>query len=245
MATVTIFRPAGHVRCTSMGVALLLHLAALMWLPAMSSPPGRPVNLTVRLNSMAPRVSLEMAHAGPPLASAAPAKRIARASAIAPDKRVPQLPAQERMVRGTDTAAPPAGPVVAQSATPGFAQTAASAPAAPSAPSTPAAPVAAATHAAAPAPPQVGASYLNNPAPAYPEMSRRTGEQGQVLLRVLVDVSGRPSAVELRASSGSARLDRAALEAVRQWKFVPATQGGEMIAAWVTVPVVFNLTAPS
>lgn len=236
MAAVTIFRPAGRVRYTSFGVAVLLHLMALVLLPAMSSPSVPPAKLTVMLSNTAPPAALEAAPA-----PAAPAKRIERTSAFTPDRRAPLQPAQERMVRVSEAAARATEPAVAQSSTntagpPLAAQTAASAPSAPAA---------AETRAVLSTPSNMGASYLNNPAPAYPELSRRTGEQGQVLLRVLVDINGKPSVVELRASSGSGRLDRAALDAVRHWKFVPATQGGEMIAAWVTVPVVFNLTTPS
>lgn len=238
MAAVTIFRPAGRVRYTSFGVAVLLHLMALVLLPAMSSPSVPPAKLTFMLSNTTPPAALE---AAPAPAPAAPAKRIERTSAVTPDRRAPLQPAQERMVRVSEAVARATEPAVAQSSThtagpPLAAQTAASAPSAPAA---------AETRAVLSTPSNRGASYLNNPAPAYPELSRRTGEQGQVLLRVLVDINGKPSVVELRASSGSGRLDRSALDAVRHWKFVPATQGGEMIAAWVTVPVVFNLTTPS
>lgn len=85
------------------------------------------------------------------------------------------------------------------------------------------------------------AGYLQNPAPVYPAMSRRLGEEGRVMLRVFVESSGSPSKLEIRTSSGSSRLDQSALEAVRRWKFVPARRGDEAVAAWVVVPIVFNL----
>lgn len=85
------------------------------------------------------------------------------------------------------------------------------------------------------------ADYLQNPAPAYPAMSRRLGEEGRVLLRVHVDASGRPIQIEVKTSSGSPRLDQSALDAVGRWKFIPARRGEEAIAAWVQVPIVFNL----
>lgn len=100
---------------------------------------------------------------------------------------------------------------------------------------------------AAPAPPQVipprfDAAYLNNPVPAYPALARRLGEQGRVLLRVFVRPDGSAGAVEVRDSSGSARLDRAAKEAVERWKFTPARRGSQPIGAWVVVPVKFSLS---
>jgi protein TonB len=90
-------------------------------------------------------------------------------------------------------------------------------------------------------PPRFDAAYLDNPAPAYPPMARRLGERGKVVLRVLVGAAGAAEKVEVRASSGSARLDDAALETVRHWRFVPARQGAEAIPAWVLVPISFSL----
>jgi len=90
-------------------------------------------------------------------------------------------------------------------------------------------------------PPRFDAEYLRNPAPVYPALSRRTREQGRVMLRVLVSTDGIAEKVELKASSGSARLDQSALDTVRQWKFVPARQGDRTIAAWVVVPISFTL----
>jgi periplasmic protein TonB len=92
-------------------------------------------------------------------------------------------------------------------------------------------------------PPNYLADYLDNPPPAYPPVSRRMSEQGKVMLRVLVNVAGTPDRVEIKASSGSSRLDDAALEAVRHWRFVPARQGDQAIAEWVLVPITFSLRA--
>ena len=90
-------------------------------------------------------------------------------------------------------------------------------------------------------PPNFNADYLRNPAPAYPAMSRRNREEGKVVLRVFVTEEGLPRAVDMRTSSGHARLDDAALEAVRQWRFVPARRGDTPVGAWVIVPIVFSL----
>ena len=90
-------------------------------------------------------------------------------------------------------------------------------------------------------PPNFSASYLENPPPAYPSLSRRVGEQGKVMLRVLVNAKGAADTVELRSSSGSSRLDDAAVESVKHWRFVPARQGDQSVAAWVLVPITFSL----
>jgi protein TonB len=89
--------------------------------------------------------------------------------------------------------------------------------------------------------PSFNAAYLNNPAPHYPSVSRRLGEQGLVLLRVQVTADGTAGSVELQTGSGSSRLDQAALEAVQKWQFVPAKRGDQPVSASVVVPVRFSL----
>jgi len=78
--------------------------------------------------------------------------------------------------------------------------------------------------------------------PTYPAQSRRVGEEGTVKLRILVDTAGRPKQVQVLASSGFSRLDQAAQEAVRRWRFVAATDGSHAIDAWTQVAVTFRLT---
>jgi protein TonB len=87
------------------------------------------------------------------------------------------------------------------------------------------------------------AAYLNNPAPAYPLISRRQGEFGKVLLLVQVTPHGTAAQVEIKQSCGFPRLDEAALEAVRKWHFVPARQGDVAVAASVVVPLSFKLNS--
>ncbi len=85
------------------------------------------------------------------------------------------------------------------------------------------------------------ALYLRNPKPGYPAASRRLGEQGTVFLRVFVTVAGEAKRVELKTTSGYPRLDRAALESVQNWKFVPAKRDDRPVDAWVLVPIRFSL----
>lgn len=90
-------------------------------------------------------------------------------------------------------------------------------------------------------PPNLNADYLDNPAPAYPPISREQGEQGKVLLRAMINADGSVARLELRKTSGFERLDRAALDTVKQWRFVPARRGEQAVSAWVVVPVSFTL----
>lgn len=87
----------------------------------------------------------------------------------------------------------------------------------------------------------VAANYLNNPPPQYPIRARRRKEQGTVMLDVFVSTAGTSKWVAIGQSSGIDILDEAALEAVKQWKFVPARRGSEIVEAKVRVPVIFKL----
>jgi protein TonB len=89
--------------------------------------------------------------------------------------------------------------------------------------------------------PNFNAAYLNNPAPNYPAISRRLGEEGLVLLQVQVTADGKAGSVELQTGSGSDRLNEAALEAVKKWRFVPAKRGDQAVSASVVVPVRFSI----
>jgi protein TonB len=99
---------------------------------------------------------------------------------------------------------------------------------------------------APPSPPKVelpssDADYLHNPKPAYPPLSKRAGEQGQVVVRVLIGVDGTAQKAEVHQSSGFDRLDRAALETAQRWRYVPGKRGGVPEAMWFNVPIKFVL----
>lgn len=107
-------------------------------------------------------------------------------------------------------------------------------------------PLVAAPIPAAPPPPKVdlpssNADYLQNPKPAYPAMSKRLGEQGKVVVRVLIGVDGVAQKAEIRHSSGFDRLDQAAWTTAQRWRYVPGKRGGVPEAMWVNVPFNFVL----
>ncbi len=77
------------------------------------------------------------------------------------------------------------------------------------------------------------------PAPRYPPQALRRGEQGTVIVRAEIGPDGIPTAVSLAAGSGSRTLDRAALDAVRQWRFKPAVENGRPTVGSVIVPIDF------
>jgi protein TonB len=122
---------------------------------------------------------------------------------------------------------------------------------APNAPVVVAAPPPVATQAAPTAPaavtshrvelPSSDAQYLQNPKPSYPAISKRLGEQGKVMVRVLIGVDGRAQKAEVAQSSGYERLDQAALNTVLAWRYVPGKRGGVPEAMWFNVPINFIL----
>ena len=89
--------------------------------------------------------------------------------------------------------------------------------------------------------PRFNAAYLNNPPPAYPLAARRRNIEGKVWVRAQVQADGSCSQVELKIPSASRLLDQATLDAVKKWRFVPATLRGETVVAWVEIPITFKL----
>lgn len=78
-------------------------------------------------------------------------------------------------------------------------------------------------------------------APAYPSQSRRLGETGVVLLRVELSETGNVALARVDRSSGFARLDEAALTAVRTWRCTPASRNGQPVRAVALQPFNFIL----
>jgi TonB family protein len=78
--------------------------------------------------------------------------------------------------------------------------------------------------------------------PEYPEDARKAGVSGRVLLEVLVKQDGTPGDITVKEGiAGYPSLDEAAVTAVRQWKFKPATKDGKPAETTVAIPVMFRL----
>lgn len=104
-----------------------------------------------------------------------------------------------------------------------------------------AAPVAAPAAAAKVELPSADADYLNNPKAPYPRLSKTLGEQGRVLLRVLIGVDGSAQKAEIKTSSGFDRLDQSALATALKWRYVPGKRAGVAETMWYIVPFNFVL----
>jgi len=81
---------------------------------------------------------------------------------------------------------------------------------------------------------------LNSP-PVYPGLARKRGQEGTVVLQVLVNRNGKVQELKIDVSSNFALLDRAALAAVKKWLFEPGIRDEERVGIWVKVPVTFKL----
>ncbi len=88
-------------------------------------------------------------------------------------------------------------------------------------------------------------AYVQRPAPAYPRESRLAREEGLVILRVLIDESGRARDIEVYRSSGHPRLDKEACAAVARALFKPYLDGGVARPAIAMVPIEFSLRSKS
>ena len=81
---------------------------------------------------------------------------------------------------------------------------------------------------------------IYTPEAEFSDLARRHNYQGMVLIRVLVDEDGLPRLVGLMAGAGMG-LDEKALEAVRKYKFKPATLEGIPVPFLMSIEVNFRL----
>jgi protein TonB len=210
-------------RIGPLGAIILLHIGLFHALR--SSAPQETMHHLPAKEVVATFVTPEPAPAPPKPQAAAPAAAPAPKKAAAlpkPAKHVPDTAPSPQAITE-----PPAAPAPAEPVAPPVA----AAPAAPPAP---------------PAPPQPktitsGIEYIQPPQPDYPPISRRMGEEGKAILRVLVNDKGRPERIEVQKSSGSARLDEAARQAVLRAVFKPFIENGKPVAAYAIVPIRFQL----
>jgi protein TonB len=85
------------------------------------------------------------------------------------------------------------------------------------------------------------AKPIYNPPPVYPAAAVASKIEGRVMLRLTITATGDVSRVTVAESSGAPLLDRAALDAVRQWRFRPALRGGMAVEWSCQLPVRFRL----
>lgn len=120
------------------------------------------------------------------------------------------------------------------------------APVVPAAPPTPPTPPAEPAPAPAPVPAGPVPVGINvqcdyQPKPEYPSMSQKMGEEGRTVVTVSIDTEGQISNVTVKSSSGSSRLDKAAVAAARAIKCRPLKQNGRAMTAVADKPYDFKI----
>jgi protein TonB len=83
--------------------------------------------------------------------------------------------------------------------------------------------------------------YQPDADPYYPSFSKRAGEQGEVVVRLIIDETGIVEEVALLRSSGFARLDRAATEIGKRYRFKPYSVNGNPARISTNLLIKFNL----
>jgi TonB family protein len=81
---------------------------------------------------------------------------------------------------------------------------------------------------------------IYDPEPEYSEEARKVKQQGMVVLSLIVDAQGQARNIHVARSLGMG-LDEKAIEAVKKWRFAPATKDGVPMATQVNVQVNFRL----
>ncbi|WP_429456889.1 energy transducer TonB [Paraburkholderia sp. JPY465] len=245
---------AGYRRAAIvLGAVIVAHLLLLVIALSARKPiverPVEPRTITALLLSPEPPAPVVSSPAPPPPAAVVPpaptppvmhpavhAKPAPQPRAQVPrsvEKPVPApSPTRESTTQPvTQTAAPSAAPQAAVPTTPTAA-----------APSTASAPAA---HPAAPAstePRNVSHVDCSIPKPDYPDVAKRRGEHGTAIVRFVVGLTGHIETAQLQTSSGSTRLDDAALAAVHAGACQPYTENGTPVRAAYSQSFVFGLT---
>lgn len=224
-----------NVSRTTIGALLgatALHLAliasATAWLAVSAGPDRRDPVLTVALYRTATTAAAPASRpAAPANGTALPARR----QAVRQPQAHPRPPAVAHRFAAAATVV-----ALQQIASPEPSATQSHTPDSPPAPALATPPIAAKTGVTIPA-----AYAAGNRKPAYPLLSRRYHEQGTAVLRVLVNAGGTADETHIKKSSGYPLLDQAALSAVRNWRFAPATQDGKPITEWYEISIPYIL----
>lgn len=200
-------------------MVLALHAALLWSLWQHRSIPTPQEAVTLFVSLIAPPAPEKKAEPEPPPPKPKPVEK------PRPIEKPRQLVAETTVVAPTDLVAPPPAP-----------EPVIEAPAASAASPAPALPVGPVTLGN-----ELSVACPERTLPRYPPASRRLGEEGLVVLRVELDESGRVDLAGVQTGSGHARLDEAALAAVKTWRCTPARRDGRPVRAVAWQPFKFVL----
>jgi protein TonB len=215
----------------SLPVSIAVHLAALVL--AFIVPLAAPVVLTVPSSPLPPYIkaaAIPAPPAPPPAASRVPPSASSSAApTVAPPAIVPEVERAMAPSAITDPFGVEGAPL-----DPGALGIATKAPDMPALPPAPhsTGPVRAGELLIAP-------RKIVDVRPVYPDIARISRVQGTVILEAVLDRRGRVS--QVRVTKSSPLLDRAAVDAVRQWQYSPSTLHGQAVEVLMTITITFRL----
>lgn len=80
---------------------------------------------------------------------------------------------------------------------------------------------------------------IKKPLPTYPLAAKKVGIEGLVILQALISEKG--DVINIKPLRGNQILMDAAIEAVKKWKFKPATKNGIKVKIWYTITIPFKI----
>ncbi len=85
--------------------------------------------------------------------------------------------------------------------------------------------------------------FVNRVQAAYPDMARKAGIEGKVIVKVLVGKNGKPEKAQIIKNPGTDIFDESVINAVMNSTYTPAIQNGRPVKVWLMVPFSFKLNA--
>lgn len=218
-----------------LGLVLLLHAAFFYALQSgLGQPPARAEPREIIATLIAAQPAQAPVSQAPQPKPEPPKPQVKPKPPVPVAKPVPSPQPAPKSITAPAEPAPAAAPAAteaaATSANPSNATTATAA----AGPAAPAAPV-------QPRTVTTGVEYLQAPRPEYPALSRRMGEEGTVMLRILISERGRAERADIHKSSGVPRLDEAARQAALRAVFKPYTENGRPVPVYAILPISFQL----
>jgi protein TonB len=221
-----------------LAVVVLAHVALFIVATHLRDKPAevQPVTVTMMAELLQPApVETTMVAPQPPAAPPQPSQP----PQPAPKPARPAPPKHHQVTKPTPVVTATPTPVAAATPpAPATPEPAAPAPAAPAAPPAPAM----TQPAASSAPLNVRQISCDSTPPIYPMMSKRRGESGTAVIRILIDTTGRVESAEISKTSGYDALDAAARQAALSSKCSPYIQNGQAVRAVTSRPYRFSLT---
>ncbi len=84
-------------------------------------------------------------------------------------------------------------------------------------------------------------SFRNKVEPEYPSQAKRAGKEGKVILEATIDVDGKAKDIKIKEDKVGYGCARAAIQALKASRFIPAKRGGKSVSQRTTIPYTFKI----